>query len=334
LRVDVGRVAGGVYRVRVPLPIRALGSVNSYLVETRCGPALVDPGMHYAPGVLALLRGLRLLGVRPGELAYVAVTHFHVDHLTAAAVLREALGVRVLVPRGDLEEVLGYEGGVEGFIRDTLALFTRHGMPRGEAEEILGYHPALRAADAYEALAGEAEPLEAGGALPCTDMKAYPAPGHTPGHLVYSPGPGAPAIVGDTLLPGITPHVTLHREDSNPLGDYLETLKMLRGLAPAPALPGHRDPIPRGDVRAEELARHHEERLAEIHGILSSLGEATAYEVARRVKWRARYRDWSSYPPPERFFAMGETLAHLRLLEERGLAERREERGTVKWRAL
>lgn len=316
----------------MPLPIKALGSVNAYLLETRCGPALVDPGMHYAPGLLALLRALRSLGIDPRDLAYAAATHFHVDHLTGAAVLGEALGLRVLVPRGDLEEVLRYEGGVEGFIRDTLELFTRHGMPAGEAREILGYHPALRASEAYEAIADEAEPLEPGQRLPCTDLEALAAPGHTPGHLVYASGPRGPAIVGDTLLPGITPHVTLHSEDSNPLGDYLETLKRLERLAPKPALPGHRDAISDGAARARELLRHHEERLREALQALERLGEATAYEVARSIKWRTRHRDWSSYPPPDRFFAMGETLAHLRLLEERGLAGKRQRRGVILWR--
>ncbi len=306
--------------------------MNAYLLETRCGPALVDPGMHYAPSLLALLRALRLLGIDPGELAYVAATHFHVDHLTAAAVLREALGVKVLVPRGDLAEVLRYEGGVEGFIRDTLELFTRHGMPQDEAKEILGYHPALRAADAYEVIAKEAEPLAPGEPLPCTDYQAIPAPGHTPGHLIYTQGPGKPALVGDTLLPGITPHVTLHHEDTNPLGDYMETLKRLEKLAPTPALPGHRKPISSGAARARELLLHHEERLQEVLGILKQLGKATAYDVARLVKWRTRYDSWNQYPLPERFFAMGETLSHLRLLEERGLAEKMEENGVVKWR--
>ena len=64
-----------------------------------------------------------------------------------------------------------------------------------------------------------------------------------------------------------------------------------------------------------------------MEGILRRLGRATAYEVARLVRWRVRYSSWEEYPPPERFFAMGEALAHLRRLEAEGRARRLEDPG-------
>ena len=71
-----------------------------------------------------------------------------------------------------------------------------------------------------------------------------------------------------------------------------------------------------------ELIRHHEERLQEILQVLKREGPMTAYEVAKRVRWRVRYSSWEEYPPAERFFALGETLAHLRRLEVEGHAMR------------
>lgn len=321
---------GSLERIPLPLPIKSLGYVNAYLLWTSEGPVLVDPGMHYAPSLLALFKSLRDRGVEPSRIAYVAATHFHVDHLTAAAILHKALGVHIYMPKGDLEQVLGYPGGVEGFIKDTLRLFTSHGMPKSEAELIVKYHPALRAADAYEVLAEVAEPIRPGDYLPGTGFRAIDAPGHTPGHLVYYDGRAL--LAGDSILPGITPHITLHHEDTNPLADYLDTLKRIEALNAPKAYPGHRDPIPGPSARARELIKHHEVRLREVLEVIKSEGKITAYGVAKRVKWRVRYSSWEEYPPPEKFFAMGETLAHLRLLEVQGAVERIEEAETVYWR--
>ncbi len=317
-------------RIPVPLPIKSLGYVNVYLLRTSEGPVLVDPGMHYAPSLLALFKSLRDRGVKPSKIAYAAATHFHVDHLTAAAVLHKALGIPVYMPKGDLEHVLGYPGGVEGFIKDTLRLFTSHGMPKSEAELIVKYHPALRAADAYEVLAEVAEPIRPGDRLPGTEFSAINAPGHTPGHLVYYDG--RVLIAGDSILPGITPHITLHHEDTNPLADYLDTLKRIEALNALTAYPGHRDPIQAPSARARELIEHHKERLREVLEVVKVKGKVAAYEVAKKVRWRVKYTSWEEYPPPERFFAMGETLAHLRLLEVQGAVERLEEAGVIYWR--
>ena len=318
--------------MEVWLPIRSLGAVNAYLVGLRGGGyAVVDPGMHNARSIYTLLKGLRSAGLDPRrELAYVAVTHFHVDHLTAAANLNLALGVDVLVPRGDLESVLYGEGGVEGFISRTLSLFSRHGMPSSEAEGILGYHPALRAREAYEHIAMVAGAVEPGERLPGTGLEALSAPGHTPGHTVYLDRSGGYALLGDAVLPRITPHVTLHDEDTDPLGDYMATLSSLAAaLAGLRGFPGHGPALADPAARAREILEHHKSRLAEVEGLLRRLGRATAYDVARLVRWRVRYSSWDEYPPPERFFAMGEALAHLRRLEAEGRARRAEGPGGV-----
>jgi glyoxylase-like metal-dependent hydrolase (beta-lactamase superfamily II) len=58
------------------------GSIAAYLVEGPAGPVLVETG----PGntTAALERGLRRLGVAPGDVRDVLVTHIHFDHAGAA----------------------------------------------------------------------------------------------------------------------------------------------------------------------------------------------------------------------------------------------------------
>ena len=48
-------------------------------------------------------------------------------------------------------------------------------------------------------------------------------------------------------------------------------------------------------------------------------GEATAYEVAREVKWDVGHGSWDGFPSIEKYFAMGEALAHLKYLEAMGV---------------
>ena len=44
----------------------------------------------------------------------------------------------------------------------------------------------------------------------------------------------------------------------------------------------------------------------------------TAYEIAARLTWDIRARDWAHFPLTQKWFAVGETIAHLELLMARG----------------
>ena len=62
---------------------------------------LVDPGWH-DPGALAALEaGLAALGSGIDKVRTVVATHWHVDHLSLAEVVRERSGAAVLLGRGD-----------------------------------------------------------------------------------------------------------------------------------------------------------------------------------------------------------------------------------------
>ena len=302
--------------IKLPLPIKSLGYVNVYLE----GSTLIDAGMASGQAVIALARSARELGIRRVE--RIVLTHFHVDHATLAPLIAGLSGAEILMGRRELEEVFR-SGGVEEFIDGILSLYRRHGVPSEELEEIRRAHPALRLARAYEVLIEyDPKPLQEGDRVPAGDhqLSVIEAPGHTPGSIVLQ----APnySYTGDTILPGITPHITLHDEEEDPLGDYLESLEKLTGILRGPGYPGHRDPLPDPKSRARDIIEHHRDRLREIHGILCRQGPQTARQLAAKVKWRTRYTSWQEYPPAEKFFAVGETLAHLRRLEVEGLAEK------------
>jgi hypothetical protein len=44
----------------------------------------------------------------------------------------------------------------------------------------------------------------------------------------------------------------------------------------------------------------------------------TAFEVASRMTWDLKCDHWNDFPVAQRWFATGEAISHLRLLEEEG----------------
>jgi len=317
-------------RIPVWIPIQSLRATNAYLIPGG-DPVLIDPGMMTGRSTLSLLDGLRAADTRLCRISKILLTHFHVDHATQAVLVAEASGAEILVGEGDYE-MLG--PGVRGFIEEAAARFRENGVPEEEISLILEHHPALRFEHVYTRMKDlDIRPLRGGEEVetPAGTLIAVPAPGHTPGSTIYLLEGAGAAYVGDTLLQGITPHVTYHREGTDPLGDYLATLENIARWHGVTAYPGHRDPIRDPAGRAREIIRHHEERLQEILTLLRREGPQTGYQIARRVRWRTRYQTWDDYPPAERFFALGEALAHLRHLEVRGLVEKRMDGDTILW---
>lgn len=79
-------VTDGVWRVD-------LGNVNAYLVDTPEGPVAVDAGM---PGDAGEIReAMREVGLEPGALAAVLVTHTDLDHVGGLADLVEGTGAGI-----------------------------------------------------------------------------------------------------------------------------------------------------------------------------------------------------------------------------------------------
>ena len=91
-------LAGGIRRVTKPLPMRP-GHVHSYLLPSDDGWTLVDTGIG-APD--ARERWTAELAQLDGPVTVILVTHFHPDHVGAAADLAELTGAPVFQDELDL----------------------------------------------------------------------------------------------------------------------------------------------------------------------------------------------------------------------------------------
>jgi hypothetical protein len=76
------------------------------------------------------------------------------------------------------------------------------------------------------------------------------------------------------------------------------------------------------------LKKHHNTRLKETASALAG-GEKTAFEVAASLTWDVNCPSWYLFPLSQKWFAFGETLAHLEYLEEKKIARRKTRRGRI-----
>ena len=88
-------------------------------------------------------------------------------------------------------------------------------------------------------------------------------------------------------------------------------------------LPAHRAETGNLATRVDELTAHHARRVENALETLRREPGLTAYEIAGRMAWSIRCRDWADFPLTQKFFAVGEALAHLDYLTVRGQAVRR-----------
>lgn len=79
-----------------------------------------------------------------------------------------------------------------------------------------------------------------------------------------------------------------------------------------------------GDLarRTAELKEHHAERLTEALDAVRTAPGRTAYELAGRIRWKIRARNWEEFPLAQKWFAVGECQAHLDRLMVLGKVDR------------
>ena len=307
-------LAGGIRRVTTPLPMRP-GHVHSYLLRNDDGWTLVDTGIG-APD--ARERWTAELAQLDGPVTTILVTHFHPDHVGAAADLAELTGAPVFQDELDLLQCRLVWGSADW--PERLAdWFHRHGVPADVTDELIGqgtyYRPYIRYDDAARTI------------RPGDDLRGWTvvaAPGHADGQLCLLRE--GVLVAADHILDPITPTVGLWPESRpDPLGDYLAALRQTIELAPWLALPGHGEPIEDPVARAHALIAHHAERLDVTETALGpepQSGYAVSFPLfGADLKAGARR------------FAVAETLSHLERLVLEGRARRHEDSGTVSYTA-
>ena len=158
-------------------------------------------------------------------------------------------------------------------------------------------------------------------------------PGHSPGHMCLYEKNKKILFSGDHILSNITPNITCWPDLANTLNAYLKSLDKVYVMDIDLVLPGHRSLMTDHKERIVELKAHHESRLNEA---LSAIREEdkTAWEVAPHIAWDIRASSWEEFPSAQKWFAMGETIAHLHYLEAEDRIRRTGEGGRIIYTAV
>jgi glyoxylase-like metal-dependent hydrolase (beta-lactamase superfamily II) len=325
-------LGGGVHRIPLPLMLDGLRAVNVYAITDPGGIDLIDAGIAVGPAREALEKALKQLGYEFGDIRNFFVTHIHIDHYSLAVELRREFRGVISLGEEERENMLATREMIKGN-HDRHAVFSAANLRRFGASALHGELATLSGAGPASRLAWEdPDHWLADGtdlSLRTRTLRAVHTPGHTRGHLIYHDAAAGIVFGGDHVLPHITPSIgfepTSHRMA---LGDYLSSLAKTLALPDARLLPAHGPVTASVHERVNELLAHHDLRLAEIRQAVLA-GHASAYEVARSIKWTRRQRLFDELDLFSRVMSVNETAAHLEVLHARGqLARQTNAEGT------
>jgi glyoxylase-like metal-dependent hydrolase (beta-lactamase superfamily II) len=308
-------VAPGVHRIPLPLPNDALRAVNVYAIEDADGLTLIDSGWALALAREQLESALAGLGHALGDITRFLMTHVHRDHYSQAVLLRHEFGTRLALGIGERPSLDLWVDGAGLRLSPHLRRLRRNGAAALAAT--IEQNAARRGSDATWELADE---WLAPGDIPLAErtLEAIATPGHTRGHLCYRDASGGLLFSGDHVLPHITPSIGFEPAIAMlPLGDYLQSLRLVRELPDTALLPAHGPPAPSVHARVDELLAHHAVRLELCERAVSS-GAATAFEAASTLAWTRRERALADLDVFNQMLAVLETAAHLDVLVMQG----------------
>ncbi len=326
LAEGVVQVAEGVYRVTTPVPFRALRTVNCYLLRGPDGWDVVDTGLKTPEALAVWNAAFDQLGIAPGDIHQIILTHHHPDHLGLAGhfqQLAQEAGRRVVPVRISPREfeIIGIIWGSDRKTRNQLmeAFFARCGLPdpagtNFSPREIEGMRRMMLPTPA---ITGDLRPGETA-QIGARWFEMIHTPGHSDGHLIfYDPTDGL-LLAGDHVLPHITPNISFWPGvEPDPLGRYLNSLGGLKTLDANQALPGHGGVITEWTPRLGVLETHHDERLDVMQHAVGR--GATVFDVSQNV-FSHRRLDRHQIR-----MAVTETLAHLDHLTGRGRLRRHDD---------
>ena len=320
----IQQICSDIYRIAVVLPQNPLKYLNSYVIIGKERNLIIDTGFNRPECLEALQEGLAELHIDMHR-TDIFVTHLHADHSGLAASIKQPESA-IYMSSVDKELLNTTLQSREFFWKAIEEIFFREGYPREELDKARIHNPARKFVsgqnfscnllfDGDTVLAGDRK------------LECILTPGHTPGHMCLYDRNEKIMFTGDHLLFDITPNITTWQSMPEALDKYMGSLKKIRDYDVRLTLTGHREN--NGDFRQRILGllQHHQERLADIKKIIVENPGINGYHVASKMKWSIRANGWEDFPPGQKWFAVGEAIAHLNYLTDKGEIDRIDQDG-------
>jgi len=327
----------GIYQLKLPVPIPSnqLADINVYLIQSEKGWMLVDTGWNTKEAFAALEDQLGEIGTSFQDIHQIIVTHFHPDHYGLAGKLKQLSKATLALHQVEKAFLDSRYINMNNLLAEIARWLRLHGVPE---EEMPHLQKSSLGARKFVLPASPEVALKGGEKITCGsfDFEVLWTPGHSPGHIcLYEPARRI-LLSGDHILPTIFPNVGLHPQSGdNPLGDYLNSLRLIEKLEVDLVLPAHEYVFSGLRQRIEELYHHHRERKAAITKVLKE-GAKTAYEISQRIPWiiNGAMVSFEELLPLDKRLAVMSTLAHLEPLRAEGEVGRFIKDGIMFYNAL
>ncbi|RKD22623.1 hypothetical protein BEP19_10200 [Ammoniphilus oxalaticus] len=309
----------GIHQVTLPLPFR-LDHVHCYLAQGNNGWTIIDSGLHTEETEQAWKRVFREYKIDPRrDVERIVLTHFHPDHFGFAGTLQEWTGAAVHMSKQGKAQALST--WTEQRYKENRRFYRVNGLPEHLNQEMAKNDQMFFSLT--RPFPQDIQVIEQT-AVPIGDhlYEAISTPGHAEGHLCFYQPERKILFGGDLLLKKITPNVSyLGKGDDNPLASFLVSMEEVKKREIEVTLPGHGPIFHDTHDRIEQLIDHHQQRLRELFNLIDQ--ELDAYQICQKL-FR---RELSIH---EIRFALGETIAHLRYLQEASqLTKRVDANGTI-----
>lgn len=332
---EVTEVGPNVLRMQLPIALPGLGHVNAYALLDDQGAAIVDPGLPGPATWKTLKARLKAAGLDVRHVHTVVVTHSHPDHFGTAGRLAKAADAE-LVTHSAFRTWWAPAGHqcTDDEVHDVdPAEFSRENPFQGVTPWGGSYKFSRKRRWQFRLMrtrwVGMFVPplptrrLRHGDTIKLAgrELVATHTPGHTLDHLCLHDPEGGLLFSGDHVLPTITPHISGLGTGRDPLKSFVASLDRVAALAHSVrvVLPAHGHPFTDLVGRADDIKRHHEERLDRLRAATIALGpstvEALSHELFRPARWGP--------------MAESETYAHLEHLRLAGQADARHEGGKL-----
>lgn len=302
----------GIHWLRMPLP-SSLEHVNLWLLDEGGAWTIVDCGIDTVPLKRLWERVFTdTLAGRP--VRRIVATHMHSDHLGLAHWLCERLDAALYMSRAEYRFAQRMTcATADAFGETAAAHLVRHGVTdvaliaqvRAQPSPYPVLVPALPSW--FHPIAG-GDALDVGGRA----WRAITGHGHSPEHIALYCASLGVLIAGDMLLPRISTYVGVSAmdPDANPLPQFLASINRFLDLpADTLVLPSHGEPFCGIRVRVGQLQAHHADRLRRVR--VACAFPRSAAELVPILFPR-------SLDSRQFLLALGETLSHMRGLEESG----------------
>ena len=313
----VTEIADGVFWLRFSLPMTGLNHINLYLLKDRDQWVVVDTGIGSKTTKIQWQGYFDdLMGGRPVN--RIVVTHLHPDHVGLAGWMQRKFDCPLLMTRGEyfLCRLLAADTGHEA-PREGIAFYKKAGLTAEQIElykvRFGGFGKAISPMpQSYDRLQ-EGDTLSING----RDWHIIIGSGHSPEHAcLYCPELNI-CLSGDQILPNISSNVSVWptEPEGNPLEDWIRSWHKLKAALPENVLigPAHGIPFRGAHKRLDKLIFHHEKALERLAKFCQTPRLATeVYSVLFR----------RGIDDGNRLMAVGEAVAHLNCLKQRGVIRR------------